>query len=177
MGLLTVLLVWLLGLRLFDDRAGRWAAWLAAVCPPLVYYSREARMYAWLVLLTCLSWLVFLSFRHTAGLRLKVVYGLLLAALVYSHPLGLFMVAAHGLAYLVVRRRLVLGFRSWLVIQLAVLVLIAPWMPRYLDHGTDYPLPRYSIRYLLAVADRVHRRQQPRPARVRVGHRPRSVLP
>ena len=76
---------------------------------------------------------------------------MLLAALVYSHPLGLFMVAAHGLAYLMVRRRLVLGFRSWLVIQLAVLVLIAPWMPRYLDHGTDYPLPRYSIRYLLAI--------------------------
>jgi 4-amino-4-deoxy-L-arabinose transferase-like glycosyltransferase len=149
-GILTVLLVWVLGLRLFDDRAGRWAAWLAAVCPPLVYYSREVRMYSWLVMLTCLSWLVFLSFRHRAGLRLKVLYGLLLAALIYSHPLGLFMVAAHALAYLLLGPRLALSLRSWLLIQLAVFVSIAPWLPRYLDHGTDYPLPRYAIRYLLA---------------------------
>ena len=35
---------------------GLWAAWLAALSPPLVYYSREARMYAWLVMLTCLCW-------------------------------------------------------------------------------------------------------------------------
>jgi hypothetical protein len=32
-----------------------------------------------------------------------------------------------------------------------VALAIAPWIPRYLDHGTDYPLPRYSLRFLLAV--------------------------
>ncbi len=102
-GLVTVWVIFVLGRRAFDDATGRWAAWLAAVCPPLVYYSREARMYAWLVLLTCLSWLVLLSFRHTARRTQCLPYGLLLIALVYSHPVGLFMVAAHGLAYLLVR--------------------------------------------------------------------------
>ena len=63
-GVLTVGLVFLLGRQTFDATTGRWAAWLAAVCPPLVYYSQEARMYAWLVMLTCLSWLVFFSFRN-----------------------------------------------------------------------------------------------------------------
>jgi hypothetical protein len=108
-------------------------------------------MYAWLVLLTCLSWLVFAEFQHRGGWPLKVFYALLLMGLVYSHPLGLFMVAAHGLAYLIVHRSLALGFRSWLAIQVAVLLAIAPWIPRYLDHGTDYPLPRYPLRFLLAV--------------------------
>ena len=65
-GLATVVVIYVLGRLAFDDATGRWAAWLAAVCPPLVYYSQEARMYAWLVLLSCLSWLVFLSFR-TSG--------------------------------------------------------------------------------------------------------------
>ena len=63
-GLATVAVIYLLGRAAFDEMTGRWAAWLAAICPPLVYYSREARMYAWLVLLTCVSWLVFLSFRR-----------------------------------------------------------------------------------------------------------------
>ena len=49
-GLGTVAVIYVLGVRAFDETTGRWAAWLAAVCPPLVYYSQEARMYAWLVL-------------------------------------------------------------------------------------------------------------------------------
>jgi len=150
-GILTVGLIYVLGRQAFDTTTGLWAAWLAAVCPPLVYYSQEARMYAWLVLLTCCSWLVVFSFRKTASLAQCVIYWLLLSALVYSHPLGLFMVAAHGLAYLTVRRTLTLKFWRWLVIQVAVILTIAPWLPRYLDHGTDYPMPRYSIRFLLAV--------------------------
>jgi 4-amino-4-deoxy-L-arabinose transferase-like glycosyltransferase len=150
-GMLTVAAVYVLGRRLFDERTGRWAAWFAAVCPPLVYYAQEARMYAWLVLLTCLSWLAFLQFRKSVGWRELILYWLSLTALVYSHPLGLFMVAAHGVAYLLVRQSLVLGLRSWLAVQAAVALAIAPWISRYLDHGTDYPLPRYSLRFLLAV--------------------------
>jgi mannosyltransferase len=150
-GILTVGLVYLLGRQAFDATTGRWAAWLTAVCPPLVYYSQEARMYAWLVLLTCLSWLVIFSFRRSAMAAQYALYWLLLSSLVYSHPLGLFMVAAHGIAYLLVRHALKLKLGWWLTIQIAVILTVAPWLPRYLDHGTDYPMPRYSIRFLLAV--------------------------
>jgi hypothetical protein len=150
-GLATVVVVSLLGRQAFDDRTGQWAAWLAAVCPPLIYYSQEARMYAWLVLLTGVSWLIFLSFRRAAGLAQCLAYGLLLTSLAYSHPLGPFMIAAHGLAYLMVRGALRLPFRWWLAILLAVGLSMVPWLGRYLDHGTDYPMPLHSLRFLLAV--------------------------
>ncbi len=150
-GMATVAVIYLLGRQAFDESTGRWSAWLAAFCPPLVYYSREARMYAWLVLLTCLSWLVALSFRHQARPSRQILYGLLLTSLVYSHPLGLFMVAAHGIAFLVVRPALRLTLRAWLTIQGAVIVSIVPWIGRYMDHGTDYPMPRHPIRFLLAI--------------------------
>jgi len=150
-GILTVAAVYVLGRQAFDRASGQWAAWLTAVCPPLVYYSREARMYAWLVLLACLSWILLLSFRRFARPAQRVGYGMILISLVFSHPLGLFMVAAHGIAYLLVRRSLVLSLRWWLAIQLGVILAIIPWLGRYLDHGTDYPIPRYSIRFLLAV--------------------------
>ena len=61
------------------------------------------------------------------------------------------MIAAHGLAYLLVHRHLVLTFRFWLLIQLAATLAILPWLGRYLDHSTDYPMPRYSLRFLLGV--------------------------
>jgi 4-amino-4-deoxy-L-arabinose transferase-like glycosyltransferase len=150
-GLGAVLVIDRIGRRAFDPATGRWAAWLAAVCPPLVYYSREARMYAWLVFMSCVSWLVFLSFRTTARPAQCVLYGLLLTGLAYSHPLGLFMVAAHGLSYILVRPYLRLAPRWWLAIQAAVVVSIIPWLGRYMDHGTDYPMPRQPIRFLVAV--------------------------
>lgn len=150
-GLATVGVVYRIGRDAFDARTGLWAAWLSAVCPPLVYYSQEARMYAWLVLITAVSWLLLLSFRRDAHALRCVAYALTLMALAYSHPLGLFMIAAHGLAYLLVRRSLALGFRRWLVVQVGVALAIVPWLRRYLDHGTDYPMPRYSLKYLLAV--------------------------
>src|SRR5262249_26695151 len=90
--------------------------------------------------------------RTRRSLTVRIVpYWALLTALVYSHPLGLFMVAAHAVAYFLVRGALVLGFRAWLATQIGVLLAILPWYPRYLDHGTDYPLPRYSLRFLVAV--------------------------
>jgi 4-amino-4-deoxy-L-arabinose transferase-like glycosyltransferase len=150
-GVATVAVVLLLGRHAFDERAGCWAAWLAAVCPPLVYYSQEARMYAWLVLLTSVSWLVFLSFRRADGPMRRLAYGVLLVSLVYSHPLGLFMIVAHGLAFLLVRPALRLHLRHWMLIECGVMLAILPWLGRYLDHGTDYALPRYPIRFLLAV--------------------------
>jgi 4-amino-4-deoxy-L-arabinose transferase-like glycosyltransferase len=150
-GLLTIAVIYALGRATFGEATALWAAWLAAVCPPLVYYSQEARMYAWLVLLTCLSWLVFLSFRRQAKPAQCLAYGLLLVSLAYSHPLGLFMVAAAGLAYLLVRPSLELSLGWWLAIQFAVVLTVAPWLGPYMDHGTDYPMPRYPIRYLLAV--------------------------
>ena len=79
------------------------------------------------------------------------VYGLLLTSLVFSHPLGLFMVAAHGIAYLLARPYLALPLRWWLMIVGAVILSIIPWLPRFIDHGTDYPMPRHSIRFLAAV--------------------------
>ncbi len=127
-GLATVAVVYVVGRIAYDDRTGLWSAWLAAVCPPLVYYSQEARMYAWLVLVTALSWLVLLSFRQAAGTGRCVVYGLLLIALAYSHPLGLFMIAAHGLAYLLARPAVRLSFFRWLMIQAGVALAIAPWL-------------------------------------------------
>jgi mannosyltransferase len=150
-GLGTLAVIYFLGRQAFDESTGRWAAWLAAVCPPLVYYSQEARMYAWLVLLCCASWLVFLSFRTSARPAQCLIYWLILTSLVYSHPLALFMVAAHGLSYLLVRPYLRLTLKWWLTIQAAVIASIMPWLGRYMDHGTDYPMPRYSIRFLAAV--------------------------
>ena len=72
--------------------------------PPLVYYSREARMYAWLVMLTCLCWGLLFSGKRASrlpgSLLRMAAYSLALTALLYSHPLGLLMAGTLGLGSL-----------------------------------------------------------------------------
>jgi len=147
----TVILVYLLGRRAWDDPTGRWGAWLCAVCPPLVSYSQEVRMYALLVFLVVLSWLILLEFRRRPTRSMVVVYGLSLAAMAYTHPLGLFMIAAHGLVGMAALARGAVPAARWLAAFVLAGLAIAPWLPRYLDHGTDYPMPRYALRFLLGV--------------------------
>ena len=100
-GVATIILIYQIGSTAFDKRTGLWAAWLAAFSPVLIVYSREARMYAWLVLVTCACWRLLLALRESFTLARSVSYVLCLTALVYSHPLGLIMLAALLLAGLV----------------------------------------------------------------------------
>ena len=60
-GVATIVLVFLIGRIVFDAPTGLWAAWLGALSPILIVYAREARMYAWLVLVTCCAWLALLA--------------------------------------------------------------------------------------------------------------------
>lgn len=151
LGVLTVAAVYAVGRTAFDERTGRWAAWLCALCPPLITYSQEVRMYALLVLLTVVAWWAFLRFRRSATVVQVLGYAALLAALIYTHPLGIFMVAAQGVAYLVVGRHLALKPGRWLAALGLAAAAVLPWVGRYVDHPPEYILPRYPLRFLLGV--------------------------
>ena len=142
-GLATVGFVFAIGRAAFDARAGLWAAWLAVWSPVLIVYSREARMYAWLVVVTCLEWRMLLGTgRLTATGAIAYVVGL--AALGYSHPLGLLMMTTLGLASLIGVRERFGSWARWLAIHAVPAAIVAPWIPRYLDHPPEFlsgPLP------------------------------------
>ena len=145
-GIITVALVYWIGLRAFDATTGLWAAWLCALSPLLVYYSREVRMYAWLVAVTCLSWGVVFSHARTPRLWKLALYGLCLIALAYSHPLGLLMAGALGLATLLYRRSFQISWRGWLLTHVTAGLAVLPWMSRYLDHEPESITGPLSLR-------------------------------
>jgi 4-amino-4-deoxy-L-arabinose transferase-like glycosyltransferase len=150
-GLLTVALTYRIGRRLFDDATALWGAGLATISPLLVRYSQEVRMYAWLVLLTCLAWDLLLSFRQSASAWRQAAFALVLVGLVYSHPLGTFMVAALALAYLANVRAFQLSWGRWLAIQFLVVMAVAPWVGHYLDHPPEVISGTVSLRDLLGL--------------------------
>jgi len=148
-GIATVVLIFEIGRVAFDAATGLWAAWLAALSPLLIVYAREARMYALLVLVTCLCWRLLLALRRTYTPAKAVAYVTSLTALVYSHPLGLLMLGALALAGLIELRTCFGTSRRWLFIHLGVVILILPWIGNYLDHPPEFLSGRLSARFLL----------------------------
>ena len=148
-GIATIFLIYQIGSDAFDARTGVWAAWLAALSPILIVYSREARMYAWLVLVTCLCWRLLLASRRSFTMNKAAAYVVCLVALVYSHPLGLLMTAAILLAGILDLRATFGGAKRWLAVHLAVTLLILPWVGHYFDHPPEFTSEPPSLRMLL----------------------------
>jgi mannosyltransferase len=150
-GMITIGLVYWIGLRAFDGTTGLWASWLCAISPLLVYYSREARMYMWLVLVTCLAWGLLFSHVFSPRPWKLAFYGLSLVAIVYSHPLGLLMVGSLGFASVLFRQSFGISWRGWLYTHFAVVLAVAPWVRQYLDHAPESITGPLPLRYLFGM--------------------------
>jgi len=147
-GMATIGLVYLIGRQTSGRSAALWGAWLAAISPLDVFHSREVRMYAFLVMVTCSSWSLLLSFRQSASWWKRIAFGVTLIALLYAHPLGTLMVMALAAGYLVVHTRSKLSRPAWSVIQVVVVLAFLPWAPRYLDHDPEVFVERLNAWYL-----------------------------
>jgi uncharacterized membrane protein len=148
-GIATIVLIFEIGRIAFDPATGLCAAWLGALSPILIVYSREARMYAWLVLATCLCWRLLLALRQRYTPVKALAYVISVAALVYSHPLGLLMLATLALAGLHDVPEYFGTWKRWLFLHLAVILQILPWIRNYVDHPPEFLSGRLPLRFLL----------------------------
>jgi uncharacterized membrane protein len=173
-GVATILLVYRIGRDAFGTSTGLWASWLAALSPLLIYYAREARMYAWLVLVTCACWALLL--RRAGGAfgergasapyppeedrwltpparRFTSVdqfaYITCLVALAYSHPLGMIMFGTLALASGLFARTFFRTRVRWLAVHATAAAVIVPWVGHYLDHFPEHLSGRLPIKFLL----------------------------
>ncbi|GIW87939.1 MAG: hypothetical protein KatS3mg108_2263 [Isosphaeraceae bacterium] len=149
-GVALVAVVFLLGRCLFDDgRAAWWAAGLTTFSPPLVYYARELRMYALLVLVSALGWLV-AALRGQWTRWRTLLYVFLVVALGYTHPLGGLMIAALAVFVALDRRNNGLNVPRWLAVHGLAALLLVPAVGAYLSSSPTYDEPAgRSLRLLL----------------------------
>ena len=126
-GIATIWVIYLLGKRIFDAKTGFWAATLFAVSMQPLTYAQEARAYSFLMLLAALGILTLLNLAEKPGWLNASLFGLVLLAMVYDHPYGIFGGTALVVAMLAIpelRRR-----TGWWGIGAAgvAAVLFVPW--------------------------------------------------
>jgi mannosyltransferase len=126
----TVPLLYCLGRKLFDWRAGMIAATLLAVNAYHVRYSQEARSYSLTVLLAVASSLYFLKLLELPSRRNRTGYVLAATAAVYAHFYSGLLTVAQGLSLLSLEResvpRQVRKAWRWIALLVApILVFVA----------------------------------------------------
>lgn len=132
LGLLVIPLVWQLARRLFDERAGDYAALLAAAAPSLWWASQEARMYTLLALLVVVAALAWHRLLIRSDYRAWLALLLAETLLLYAHNTGpvfaLWLNCVTLLAWLGGRSLYRPDWRIWLAGQVAVGVAWLPWL-------------------------------------------------
>jgi uncharacterized membrane protein len=136
-GTALVPLTYLLGRETVGRTAGIVAAAIVAVQPYGMFYGTEARAYALVALLACLSTFSLLRALATNRRGWWLAYGLAVVATAYTHYIAIFVLAAQTVwAFWVHRERL----RELLIVHGLILLAYLPWLPSYLvqqRHSAD----------------------------------------
>jgi uncharacterized membrane protein len=98
-GTLLIPAVYIAGRELFDRRTGAVAALLTTVAPLLVWYSQEARPYAFFMLFATLALWAQVKALRDGRIRYWVAYGALTIALLYTHYFSLIPIAIQQVAF------------------------------------------------------------------------------
>jgi len=115
---------------IFRTRTLALGAWLLVISPFHIWYSQEARGYAFVMLFAVLtSGLLLRMLRDGPRLHTALTYALLAALGVWSNMSMCFLWAAHGLTMLALRRpRAARDWSLWVLAFGCPLVAIVPWV-------------------------------------------------
>ena len=125
-GSLFILVVYKLAGLLFDRKTAILSAYLTAISPLLVFYSRVVRYYSLSSLLHLSSLYFFIKSLEKGRLRERIFYVLFTAAALYVNYSALLFIAAQALFILIYRRQYASGLKKWLWCICAVFIL---WLP------------------------------------------------
>ncbi len=150
-GLIGLAATYTLGRRLFDHQTGLVALLVLATAGMFIYYSRETRMYTLLLALSALATLAYVRWWDAPTRKRTLIYAGLLAALMYTHYVGVFIALTHGLHLLLTRPR-----KLKLMVAPVMLAegLYAPWLPalywQFTTHGGAAAIPFDDLNVALA---------------------------
>lgn len=128
-GVLTVLVIYLIGKKLFEKKTALVAATLLATAPLHIYYSQEARMYALAALCASTSVYFFISIIKKDSLTLWVGFIVSTVVMLYSDYLPYLMIPIYFI-YLLVNRKKILAttLKAFIPAFIIIFILISPWL-------------------------------------------------
>ncbi len=152
LGILTLPFFLRLATRVAGLKAGLVAAFLLAISPSHVYFSQEARSYAFLFLLAVVSLDLLFDLRAARHTGKWIAFALVTAAVVYTHYMGAFLVLAEAAMVILLRRDRPGFLREFALAGAGAFALFLPWLPTFFSHtgsvARDFWIPPLSPKRL-----------------------------
>ncbi|RJQ45700.1 MAG: phospholipid carrier-dependent glycosyltransferase [Gaiellales bacterium] len=136
-GTATVLLAYQAAKELFARRAGMWAAAFTAVSPLLVWYSRDATSYSWVIVVSLASLWLLARASLRGGWGNWGAYTAVTAIAVFSHLTSGVLLVAEAVFFLLIRGKRGSGLKPWLACQ----ALLLPALVLMLSTGKSLGRP------------------------------------
>lgn len=143
-GMVALAATYAVGRRLFDAPTGFIGLVVLGTASFFVYYAREARMYSLLLALGTLATWAYLHWLARPTILRAGGYALLLAALLYTHYAGAFLVITHIL-HLTVSRIVVAphshkrSIFHFILPYIVAVILFLPWLPAFMEQMRANP--------------------------------------
>ena len=126
-GVIAVGLVDLLVNDLFSVRAGIWGAALTAFSPFLIWYSRDATDYSWLIAVSLGSFYLLVRSLKKGGSLNWALYCIVTFVALFSHYYAVFLFIAE-IAFFIIISKHRKQIRPWLICQAILLLALFPWV-------------------------------------------------
>jgi len=160
-GTISIFLVYRVGRLIFNRASGTLAALLLCLSQFHIFYSQETRMYSLLLLLTLASMYYFIRLiRGENSISDKVCYLIFSVLLLYTHNVGIFIIAAQNLfifsSALFAGKRTGIDLKRWLLLQGVLVIFYGPWLivlfkQLYQVSHSPWSVPRPGLPTLLHV--------------------------
>ncbi len=136
-GIGSIGVLYLIGRRLFGVEVGLIGAFLIAISDFQIYYSQEARFYAFFQLATLFSFLFFLlSFESKKRLH-YALYCIASIIMIYSHTYGVFVLAAQNLFFTLCWKKHKDAIIVWMTCQVIIGLTFLPYFVSLVAGGSD----------------------------------------
>lgn len=128
LGVATVLITYLMGKKLFDNKTAHIVATLISTSPLHIYYSQEARMYMLAAFLATCSVYFFISILKRDRLFYWIGFIAATTLMLYSDYLPYFLIPTYAIFLFINRKRFPTStLKTFIPAFVLILVFIAPW--------------------------------------------------
>ncbi len=127
-GILTVLLVYIVGFDLFGKRIALFSALLIAISPCHIGFSQDAKMYSLLSFLGLFSIYLLYKTLFSKKIFYWLIYFFVTTLMLYTHNWAIFLLISENVFFLLVRKHTI-NTRKFLLSQLFIGLCYLPWLP------------------------------------------------
>jgi len=137
-GGLSVLLMYFLAKKIFNERIGLIASLILAFSAYNIYYSQEARMYSLLVFLSLLSMYFFINYLQNDNMNNSIYFLISTILLLYSHYFSMLIVLVQNIFLIILFRKKYGRLKRWLAVQSLIFIAYLPALINLINNINNY---------------------------------------